>query len=76
MHASIIQAVTFLARLGRPDVHDCIDGLQQYRYAYEETRAKAANQIRLNYDETLVKGPNFNETSRSAVPRVHPPCTF
>jgi len=74
MHVSIIQAGTFLARLGRPEVHNCIEGLQQYSYAYEETRDKA-NQIQRDYDQALLKGPSFHETS-SALPRVQPPCTF
>jgi hypothetical protein len=37
MHVSIIQAGTLLARLGRPEVSNCINGLDQYRYSYEET---------------------------------------
>lgn len=36
MHISCIQAGTLLARLGRPEVSNCIAALQQYGYAYEE----------------------------------------
>ena len=68
MHVSIIQAGTLLARLGRPEVHNCIEGLQQYSYAYEETREKA-NQMQRDYDQTMHKGPCFNEM-HSAIPRV------
>lgn len=62
MHVSIIQAGSLLARLGRPEVNNCIEGLLQYSYAYEETREKA-NQIRRVYEQTLLKGPTFNEMS-------------
>ncbi|KAG6336063.1 hypothetical protein ID866_3036 [Astraeus odoratus] len=70
MHVSIIQAGTFLARLGRPEVNNCINGLLQYSYAYEETREKA-HSIQREYEQVLVKGPNFNAMS-SAIPRVSP----
>ncbi|KAH9841824.1 uncharacterized protein C8Q71DRAFT_854180 [Rhodofomes roseus] len=42
MHVSIIQAGILLARLGRPEVKNCIDGLEQYSYAYEECAEQAA----------------------------------
>ena len=42
MHVSIIQAGMLLARLGRPEVVNCIDGLRQYSYAYEECAEQAA----------------------------------
>ena len=41
MHVSIIQAGTLLARLGRPEVENCVKGLQQYSYAYEECMEQA-----------------------------------
>ena len=41
MHVSIIQAGTLLARLCRPEVENCIRGLQQYSYAYEECSEQA-----------------------------------
>ncbi|KAI0693448.1 hypothetical protein C8T65DRAFT_668057 [Cerioporus squamosus] len=42
MHVSCIQAGMLLARLGRPEVQNCIDGLKQYAYAYEECADQAA----------------------------------
>lgn len=42
MHVSCIQAGTLLARLGRPEVQNCIAGLEQYAYAYEECAEQAA----------------------------------
>lgn len=47
MHVSIIQAGTLLARLGRPEVENCIKGLQQYAYAYEECMEQANDIARL-----------------------------
>lgn len=48
MHVSIIQAGVLLARLGRPEVENCIKGLQQYSYAYEECMEQA-NEIHRQY---------------------------
>ena len=42
MHVSCIQAGMLLARLGRPEVTNCITGLEQYAYAYEECAEQAA----------------------------------
>ncbi|RDX50300.1 hypothetical protein OH76DRAFT_1437618 [Lentinus brumalis] len=42
MHVSCIQAGMLLARLGRPEVQNCITGLEQYAYAYEECADQAA----------------------------------
>jgi hypothetical protein len=44
MHVSCIQAGMLLARLGRPEVANCIAALQQYSYAYEEA-AEQGNEI-------------------------------
>ena len=44
MHVSIIQAGMLLARLGRPEVKNCIEGLEQYSYAYEECAEQAADE--------------------------------
>jgi len=43
MHVSCIQAGTLLARLGRPEVSNCIAGLEQYSYSYEEAGDQAAD---------------------------------
>jgi len=44
MHISLIFAGHLLARLGRPEVTNCINGLKQYSYAYEES-GDQANEI-------------------------------
>ncbi|KAH7885359.1 hypothetical protein F5I97DRAFT_1376184 [Phlebopus sp. FC_14] len=62
MHVSIIQAGLLLARLARPEVQNCIEGLEQYSYAYEETK-ETAQQIRREYELALAKGPSLREMS-------------
>lgn len=52
MHVSIIQAGVLLARLGRPEVENCVKGLQQYSYAYEECMEQA-NDINRQYASAL-----------------------
>ncbi len=52
MHVSIIQAGTLLARLGRPEVENCIKGLNQYSYAYEECAEQAAD-IARQYNQAV-----------------------
>lgn len=47
MHISCILAGTLLARLGRPEVANCIAGLKQYSYAYEEAGDQANEMSRL-----------------------------
>jgi hypothetical protein len=71
MHVSIIQAGYFLGRLGRPEVQNCIEGLEQYSYAYEETK-EFAQLIRRDYEQARVKGPLFHEMINT-VPRRTPP---
>lgn len=70
MHVSIIRAGVFLARLGRPEVQNCIDGLRQYTYAYEET-GDQADQIERTYKQAVVDGPNFQRMA-SVIPRTSP----
>lgn len=68
MHVSCINAGNFLARLGRPEVFQCIKALEQYSYAYEETKAHA-KEISLEYDAALQKGPNnFHEMASAISP--------
>ncbi|KAH7921905.1 hypothetical protein BV22DRAFT_1071424 [Leucogyrophana mollusca] len=67
MHVSCIQAGSLLARLARPEVQNCIAGLEQYSYAYEEAGEQAAN-IKQTYALARVNGPDFHEMA-SAVPR-------
>jgi hypothetical protein len=57
MHVSCINAGNLLARLGRPEVFQCIKALEQYSYAYEETK-EHAREISREYDVALQKGPN------------------
>ncbi|TBU45011.1 hypothetical protein BD309DRAFT_861086 [Dichomitus squalens] len=52
MHVSCIQAGMLLARMGRPEVANCVTGLEQYAYAYEEC-AEAAAEIKRIYNQTL-----------------------
>lgn len=47
MHVSCIQAGTLLARLGRPEVQNCIAGLEQYSYSYEEAGDQATEMRRV-----------------------------
>lgn len=47
MHVSCIQAGTLLARLARPEVMNCIAGLEQYSYSYEEAGDQAVEMKRL-----------------------------
>ncbi|KJA24069.1 hypothetical protein HYPSUDRAFT_136753 [Hypholoma sublateritium FD-334 SS-4] len=47
MLISCILAGTLLARLGRPEVANCIAGLKQYSYAYEEAGDQANEMSRL-----------------------------
>ncbi|KAF8840752.1 hypothetical protein BDN67DRAFT_902856 [Paxillus ammoniavirescens] len=70
MHVSIIHAGFFLAHLARPEVQNCIVGLEQYSYAYEETK-ETAQQIKREYEVALIKGPTFHEMN-DAVPRSSP----
>lgn len=47
MHVSCIQAGTLLARLGRPEVSNCIAALEQYGAAYEEVGEQALDMKRV-----------------------------
>ncbi|KAJ7857696.1 hypothetical protein B0H14DRAFT_2352091, partial [Mycena olivaceomarginata] len=49
MLVSCIQSGNLLARLGRPEVSNCITGLEQYSYSYEEAGEQAA-EMRRTYD--------------------------
>jgi hypothetical protein len=47
MHVSCNYAGIFLARFGRPEVQNCIEGLEQYSYSYEEAAEQALESRRL-----------------------------
>ncbi|RDB18033.1 hypothetical protein Hypma_000879 [Hypsizygus marmoreus] len=70
MHVSCIQAGTLLARLGRPEVKSCIDGLEQYSCSYEEAGEQAMEMGRV-YNQALAGEPQFTHMGMS-VPRASP----
>jgi hypothetical protein len=70
MHVSCIQAGTLLARLGRPEVKHCIDGLEQYSYSYEEA-GDQANEMKRTYHQAIAGEPEFNHMAL-VVPRMVP----
>jgi hypothetical protein len=47
MHVSCNYAGILLARFGRPEVQNCIEGLEQYSYSYEEAADQAQELRRL-----------------------------
>jgi len=53
MHVSCIQAGTLLARLGRPEVSNCIAALEQYSAAYEEVGEHALELKRIYASATM-----------------------
>ncbi|KAF8158327.1 hypothetical protein B0H34DRAFT_450332 [Crassisporium funariophilum] len=68
MHISCILAGTLLARLGRPEVANCIAGLKQYSYAYEEA-GDQANDMTRRYNLARVGDMDVNHMA-SVVTRV------
>lgn len=75
MHVSCIQAGTLLARLGRPEVSNCIAGLKQYSYSYEEAADQAQEMERV-FSTVRVGEPELNHmlsvAALSANPGSHP----
>ncbi|CAL1712740.1 unnamed protein product [Somion occarium] len=67
MHVSCIHAGFFLAKLGRPEVQNCIAALQQYSHAYEEMTERAAD-IKRVYDAAVSGEFDFTHMA-SVVPR-------
>lgn len=70
MHVSIIQAGSLLARLCRPEVENCVKGLQQYSYAYEECMEQAA-EISRQYQQALMGESDLNHMA-SVFPKIGP----
>lgn len=68
MHISCILAGTLLARLGRPEVANCIAGLKQYSYAYEEAGDQANEMSRL-FSRARMGDLELNHMT-SVIPRV------
>jgi len=67
MHVSCIQAGTLLARLGRPEVSNCIAALEQYGAAYEEIGEHAV-EIKRIYASASSGDFDFNHMA-SVAPR-------
>ena len=59
MHFSCLTAGMLLARLGRPEVSNCIAGLKQYNYAYEEAGEEAV-QMETIYSAALNNESDLN----------------
>lgn len=72
MHISCILAGTLLARLGRPEVANCIAGLKQYSYAYEEAGDQANEMSRLFSRERMGELELNHMTSVLPRPRASP----
>ena len=68
MHISCILAGTLLARLGRPEVANCISGLKQYSYAYEEA-GDQANEMNRLFNRARMGELELNHMT-SVTPRV------
>lgn len=63
MHVSCIKAGTLLARLGRPEARNCINGLEQYSYSYEEAGDQAA-EMKKTYSLAQEVGPQFSHMTQ------------
>ncbi|KAJ7254354.1 hypothetical protein B0H12DRAFT_1233393 [Mycena haematopus] len=68
MLVSCIQSGNLLARLGRPEVSNCITGLEQYSYSYEEAGEQAA-EMRRTYNQVRA-GELELQHMASVVPRL------
>ena len=68
MHVSCIQAGMLLARFVRPEVTNCITGLEQYAYAYEECAEQAA-EIKRVYAQVLAGEQEQPNHMASVLPR-------
>lgn len=68
MLISCILAGTLLARLGRPEVTNCIAGLKQYSYAYEEA-SDQANEMSRQFNRVRSGEQELNHMA-SVAPRV------
>ncbi|KAG2009870.1 hypothetical protein CC2G_012747 [Coprinopsis cinerea AmutBmut pab1-1] len=84
MHVSCIHAGTFLARLGRPEVSNCIAGLEQYSHSYEEAGDQAQElrrifntarngELELNHMASVAPKPLASAQLAIQVHRQHQP---
>jgi len=63
MQVSCIKAGTLLARLGRPEVRNCINGLEQYSYSYEEAGDQAV-EMKKAYSQAQDAGPQLKHMAQ------------
>ena len=70
MHFSCLTAGSLLARLGRPEVSNCIAGLKQYNYAYEEAGEEAIEMQR-TYDAAVIGDSEINHMASVVLPQQH-----
>ncbi|KAI0042472.1 hypothetical protein FA95DRAFT_1590767 [Auriscalpium vulgare] len=68
MHVSCNHAGNLLARFGRPEVQNCIEGLEQYSYSYAEAAEQAADLRRL-FHSARAGDVEFDHMS-SVLPRL------
>lgn len=73
MSFSCLTSGTLLARLGRPEVTNCIAGLKQYSYAYDEAGEEAIEMERTY--AAAVKGESDINHMASVVMPPHPNST-
>ncbi|TRM63963.1 hypothetical protein BD626DRAFT_493337 [Schizophyllum amplum] len=65
MHVSCIHAGGLLARLGRPEVQHCIEGLEQYAHAYSEA-GEQAEALRAVYEGVVSGHSDMQANGNSA----------
>lgn len=76
MHVSCNYAGILLARFGRPEVQNCIEGLEQYSYSYEEA-AEQAQELRRLFALARAGQTDFTHMASAVVhqqqhPHPHP----
>lgn len=81
LHFAVYTAGMLLAKLGKEEVLDCIAGLKQYGYAYEETFDQAEEMERLYQQNTLIANPLNFTLDGVLAPHAHnipvlPPVSF
>ncbi len=67
MHFSCLTSGTLLARLVRPEVSNCIAGLKQYSYAYEQASEEASEMERA-YGAAVAGDTDINHMSSVVMP--------
>ncbi|KAH9955162.1 hypothetical protein BC827DRAFT_1238625 [Russula dissimulans] len=72
MHVSCNYAGILLARFGRPEVQNCIEGLEQYSYSYEEAADQAQELRRLFALARAGRSDFTHMTSAVARQQQHP----